>query len=133
MRVMAYTASLLAGLALLGGFLWWRRKLLKAKWFWGLAVIGGFTPYIINTAGWMLTENGRQPWIVQGLMLTEDGVSPSVSATEIIISMVAFGLVYLILGVVWATLMVRTAKKGLPDESDDAESDDPDRAPALTY
>ena len=35
-------------------------------------------PFIVNTAGWMLTENGRQPWIVQGLQLTKDGVSPSV-------------------------------------------------------
>ena len=34
----------------------------------------------MNTAGWVLTENGRQPWIVQGLMLTSTGVSTSVSA-----------------------------------------------------
>ena len=38
-----------------------------------------FTPFVMNTAGWMLTENGRQPWIVQGLMKTADGISPSVS------------------------------------------------------
>ena len=37
--------------------------------------LGGAAPFLMNTAGWMLTENGRQPWIVQGLMLTEDGVS----------------------------------------------------------
>ena len=48
----------------------------------------------MNTAGWLLTENGRQPWIVQGLMKTEDGVSPSVSATEIWISLVIFILLY---------------------------------------
>ena len=35
-------------------------------------------PFVMNTAGWLLTENGRQPWIVQGLQLTKDGVSPSV-------------------------------------------------------
>ena len=46
----------------------------------------------MNTAGWMLTENGRQPWIVQGLMKTADGVSPSVSATEIWISLAVFAL-----------------------------------------
>ena len=44
-------------------------------------------PFVMNTAGWMLTENGRQPWIVQGLMKTADGVSPSVSTTEIWISL----------------------------------------------
>ena len=37
------------------------------------------TPFLINTAGWLLTESGRQPWIVQGLMTTTNGVSPSVS------------------------------------------------------
>ncbi len=134
MRVMAYTASAVALLAVVGGFLWWRRKLVDARWFWTLTVVAVVTPYIINTAGWMLTENGRQPWIVQGLMLTEDGVSPSVSATEIWISMGVFALVYVILGIVWATLMVRTSKKGLPpDDSDSHDSDDPDRVPALTY
>jgi cytochrome d ubiquinol oxidase subunit I len=134
MRVMAYTASAVAALALLGGFLWWRRKLADARWFWGLAVIAGVTPYLINTAGWMLTENGRQPWIVQGLMLTEDGVSPSVSTTELWISIIVFALVYLIVGVVWLTLMIKAAKKGLPDEPDDAdESEHSDSAPALTY
>ena len=38
------------------------------------------TPFLINTAGWVMTEMGRQPWIVQGLLKTEDGVSPRVSA-----------------------------------------------------
>ena len=41
----------------------------------------------MNTAGWLLTENGRQPWVVQGLLLTEDGNSPSVSLTEVAISL----------------------------------------------
>ena len=40
-------------------------------------------PFLMNTAGWLLTENGRQPWIVQGLQLTRDAVSPSVSTTTI--------------------------------------------------
>ena len=38
----------------------------------------------MNTAGWLLTESGRQPWIVQGLMLTKNGVSPSVSFTYLV-------------------------------------------------
>ena len=68
----------------------------------------------MNTAGWMLTENGRQPWIVQGLMKTADGVSPSVSTTEIWISLAAFALLYLALGVADLVLMLRYARKGLP-------------------
>ena len=63
------------------------------------AIWAVFTPFIMNTAGWMLTENGRQPWIVQGLMKTADGVSPSVSATEIWISLAVFAALYAALGV----------------------------------
>ena len=64
----------------------WRRRSGSC----GRPIWAVFTPFIMNTAGWMLTENGRQPWIVQGLMKTADGVSPSVSATEIWISIAVF-------------------------------------------
>ena len=47
--------------------------------FLTLSVWAAALPFVINTAGWVLTENGRQPWIVQGLQLTKDGVSPSVT------------------------------------------------------
>ena len=56
------------------------------------------TPFVMNTAGWMLTENGRQPWIVQGLMKTINANSPSVTATDIWISLVVFVLIYIALG-----------------------------------
>ena len=56
-------------------------------------------PFLMNTAGWMLTENGRQPWIVQGLMKTANGVSPSVSATEIWIRLWCSCAIYVVLGV----------------------------------
>ena len=56
------------------------------------------TPFLMNTAGWLLTENGRQPWIVQGLMKTINANSPSVSSTDIWISLIAFVLIYIALG-----------------------------------
>ncbi len=51
----------------------------------------------MNTAGWLLTESGRQPWIVQGLQKTAIANSPSVSATEIWISLAVFVLSYIVL------------------------------------
>ena len=132
MRFMAYTASAVALLAVIGVFLWWRKKLVGARWFWGLAVVAVVTPYIMNTAGWVLTENGRQPWIVQGLMKTDAAVSPSVTATEIWISIIAFGIIYVILGFVWVSLMLKGAKKNLP-EDESSKTKDRDEAPALTY
>ena len=68
------------------------------------------------TAGWLLTESGRQPWIVQGLMLTKDGLSGSGSATQVAISLGIVIVLYITLGVIAAVLMVRHARRGMPDE-----------------
>ncbi len=57
-------------LALWGAWLLHRGRLEGSKWFLRLSIWAVVTPFLMNTAGWMLTENGRQPWIVQGLMKT---------------------------------------------------------------
>jgi cytochrome d ubiquinol oxidase subunit I len=67
----------------------------------------------MNTAGWLLTENGRQPWIVQGLMKTANGVSPSVSATDIWISIFVFLAVFVALGIADCWLMLRYGRRPL--------------------
>jgi cytochrome d ubiquinol oxidase subunit I len=116
MRVMAYLASIVFVFALWGAWLLFRRRLEKAKWFLRIAPWVVFLPFLINTAGWMLTENGRQPWIVQGLMLTKNGVSPSVSAADIWISLVVFYLIYAVLGVADCWLMLRYSRRAIGDD-----------------
>ena len=113
MRVMAYLATVVFILAAWGAWLLYRRRLDTAKWFLRVAPWAVLLPFLINTAGWMLTENGRQPWIVQGLMKTANGVSPSVSATDIWISIVIFVLVFAVLGVADAWLMLRYGRREL--------------------
>jgi cytochrome d ubiquinol oxidase subunit I len=71
-------------------------------------------PFAMNTAGWLLTESGRQPWIVQGIMLTKNGISPTVSTTWIAISLVVFVLLYGTLGIVDLMLMLRYSRRQLP-------------------
>ena len=66
MRVMAYLAALIALFALWGLWLIRRKTLGKAKWFLLIAPWFAIAPFLMNTAGWLLTESGRQPWIVQG-------------------------------------------------------------------
>jgi cytochrome d ubiquinol oxidase subunit I len=51
-------------------------------------------PYLANTAGWILTEMGRQPWIVFGLQKTSEAVSPNLSPGTVLFSLIAFTLVY---------------------------------------
>ncbi len=134
MRVMAYVATLVALFALWGIWLWWRKKLATSRVF--LAVAGWImiTPFLMSTAGWFLTESGRQPWIVQGLMLTRDGLSGSGSATQIVISLGLVVVLYTVAGVIATILMVRHARRGLPEERPSADSPTTgDPTPSLTY
>ena len=130
MRVMAYSAMLILLLALWGLWLLRRKRIADARWFLRVAVWAAVLPFITNTAGWMLTENGRQPWIVQGILLTKNGVSPSVSTTTVAISLIVFFVLYGVLAVVDFVLMSKYARKELasPLPEEPAVS-----APAMTY
>ncbi len=136
MRVMAYLGSLIALLALWGAWLLHRGSLDRSKWFLRVSLGAVVTPFLMNTAGWLLTENGRQPWIVQGLMKTANANSPSVTSTDIWISLIAFLLVYIALGAADLLLMLRYSRRELKDDHDDG-SDAPGAGattiPALTY
>ncbi len=68
-------------------------------------------PYIANELGWIVAEVGRQPWIVYGLMKTKDAVSHLVTS-QVIISLLAFIVIYSLLGAVDFYLLVKYAKKG---------------------
>ena len=83
MRVMAYLAVLVLLISLWGLWLIRRKTLATSRVFLWVAVWGAVLPFLMNTAGWFLTESGRQPWIVQGIMLTKNGISPTVSATAV--------------------------------------------------
>ena len=64
-----------------------------ARWLWAI-MAAPLLPILGNSFGWIFTEVGRQPWLVFGLMTTSTGVSPSVSAGEVLTSMVVFTLLY---------------------------------------
>jgi len=72
-----------------------------------------FLPYVANTTGWLLTETGRQPWVVHGLMQTKDAVSPNLTPATVLISLIGFVLIYAALMVIDLYLLVKFAKKGL--------------------
>jgi cytochrome d ubiquinol oxidase subunit I len=68
-------------------------------------------PYIAIEMGWVLAEVGRQPWIVYGLLKTSDAVSP-IASSQVLTSLIAFVLVYGLLGAVGFYLIFKNAKKG---------------------
>ena len=87
------------------------------SWAWKVAIWSAPLPLLASLMGWLFTEMARQPWIVFGLMLTEDGVSPNVTGVEVLISMVAFTLLYGVLAVVEFKLIIKAAKEE-PDKWD---------------
>ena len=134
MRVMAYLGTLIVLFALWGAWLLHRGALDRSKWFLRLATWAVVTPFLMNTAGWLLTESGRQPWIVQGLMKTINANSPSVTSTDIWISLVAFVAIYIALGAADLLLMLRYGRKELDNNDDgDPGAGGATAVPALTY
>ena len=114
MRVMAYLGALVLLIAAWGLWLIRRRKLGTSRVFLQVAIWAAVLPFLMNTAGWFLTESGRQPWIVQGIMLTKNGISPTVSTTWRWISLIAFIVLYGTLATVEIVLMIRYARRDQP-------------------
>jgi cytochrome d ubiquinol oxidase subunit I len=115
MRVMAYVGVLMFLIAALGAFLYRTKKLETARWFQRAAIAAIALPYIAASAGWILTEMGRQPWIVQDLLLTSEANSPNVSTAWIGISLGVFVALYATLLVVAFWLMRRYARVDPPE------------------
>jgi cytochrome d ubiquinol oxidase subunit I len=131
MRVMAYGALLVFLISLWGLWAIWRKTLVISRVFLWVATWAAVLPFLMNTAGWFLTESGRQPWIVQGIMLTKNGISPTVSVTTLWISLIAFIVLYGTLATVDLLLMLRYSRKELPPPRDQADTDAP--VPAVLY
>jgi cytochrome d ubiquinol oxidase subunit I len=102
-QIMVACGSVLSGVAVLGAFLAWRRRgLPDQRWFLRLLVACGPLGFIALEAGWTVTEVGRQPWIVRGVLRTADAVTPR---PGLVVPLVTFTAVYLFLSfVVVATL-----------------------------
>jgi len=135
MRVMAYLGGLVWVFALWGLWLLRRKKLETSRLFLFAATWAVITPFLMNTAGWFLTESGRQPWIVQGLMLTKNGISPSSSFTYLVISVVIFIALYLILAALFLVFMLRYSRREPgPDPSLAAADGEADaHVPSMLY
>jgi cytochrome bd ubiquinol oxidase subunit I len=130
MRTMAYIGTILAAVAVLGAIFYRRRKLEQMRWFLWTAMVAMFLPFIAAAAGWVLTEMGRQPWIVQDLLKTSEANSPNVSTAWIGTSLGVFVALYIALGIVDFVLMRRYA---LLDPPEPPRTTAEPAAPAVTY
>ncbi|MFJ3710262.1 cytochrome ubiquinol oxidase subunit I [Streptomyces sp. NBC_01387] len=94
------------------------------KWGWRVGMASLVFPLIANSIGWVFTEMGRQPWAVFGLFKTADSVSPGVSQTEMLISLIVLMTLYTVLGWINVRLMKKYAVMG-PDTDEQPPAKDP--------
>jgi cytochrome bd ubiquinol oxidase subunit I len=93
-------------------FGWWKRKrLVDNPRYLKLMLLSIPLPYVACELGWIVAEVGRQPWIVYGLMKTSDAVSP-IAVSQVLTTLVAFIVVYGLLGVTGFYLIAKNALKG---------------------
>jgi cytochrome d ubiquinol oxidase subunit I len=96
-----FVAVYLVGLLLL----LWGRRIYRQRWFLWIIMLMLPAPWLANLFGWTVSEVGRQPWIVWGVLPTSKGNSPTVVAGETIFTTLVFSGIYLLLGVLFLSLV----------------------------
>ncbi|QYC40265.1 Cytochrome bd-II ubiquinol oxidase subunit 1 [Nonomuraea coxensis DSM 45129] len=89
------------------------------SWMWRVAVWSVALPFLAHSFGWIFTEMARQPWIVFSQMKTADGVSPTVGAGTVLISLILFTVLYGALALVELGLMIKFGRKSPPSPEDE--------------
>jgi len=97
-RIMLAIGFFMIAAALYGAWLLWRGHLFETRWYLRVVAQSWWVGFVAVIAGWVVTESGRQPWIVQGILRTADSVSP-VPGASIATTLALFVIVY---GVVFA-------------------------------
>ncbi len=125
-RVMVGLGLLMIAIGAVGAFLWWRRKLFDATWFLRPITYAWPLGFIAIVAGWWVTETGRQPYLVYGLLRTVDAASP-VAFSAVLFTLILFVLIYssvFSMGILYINKLIEKGPEGKavspdadPDES----------------
>ncbi|WP_067817593.1 cytochrome ubiquinol oxidase subunit I [Actinomadura kijaniata] len=123
-QVMVGMGFALLGLVVWLAVHWWRRRdLPRTPWFWRASALSGLAAVLALEAGWVVTEVGRQPWIVFGVLRTRDAVNP---APGLVWGFVLVSAVYAVLTVATVYVLRRMVRDKpvpvAPQESDVTES-----------
>ncbi|HYT96992.1 MAG TPA: cytochrome ubiquinol oxidase subunit I [Casimicrobiaceae bacterium] len=115
-RIMVGIGLLMLATALWGLWLRWRGRLFKSRAYQNACIAMLPAGFIAVLAGWTVTEVGRQPWIVYGLMRTRDAVSPSLTGADVLMSVLLYVVVYLVVFGAGIYYMTRLARAGPPEQ-----------------
>ena len=111
-HIMAGLGTYFALLMVVSAFLLWRGQLFTTRWALWPLMLSFPLPYIANTAGWMTAEVGRQPWIVYGLIRTDQGYSKYVSSGSSLFTLLGFMGMYTVLSILFIVLVYRIIHNG---------------------
>ena len=117
-RVMVGLGLLMLAMVVWAGILHWRGRLFDTRAFQNACIAMIPAGFVAVVAGWTVTEVGRQPWIVYGLMRTRDAVSPSLTGANVALSLALYVIVYLIVFGAGIYYMARVARAGPPEHVD---------------
>jgi cytochrome d ubiquinol oxidase subunit I len=96
-RIMLAVGLFMIAAAVLGAFLWWRGTLFETRWYLRVMAQCWWIGFVAVIAGWMVTESGRQPWIVQGVLRTAEATSPVIGASiagTLALFVIVYGIVF---------------------------------------
>jgi cytochrome d ubiquinol oxidase subunit I len=100
------------GCGRLGWALRWRKKLFDTPFFLSLSQAASVLGFVAVIAGWCVTEVGRQPWTVYGMLRTAISVSPSLKSSDVALSFSGYMLLYLLIFPWGLYLVVRIIRRG---------------------
>jgi cytochrome bd ubiquinol oxidase subunit I len=113
-RVMLAIGFYMIAAALFGAWLLWRGRLFETRWYLTIVANTWWVGFVAVIAGWLVTESGRQPWIVQGVLRTADATSP-VPGGSVATTLVLFVVVYCIVFSFGAYFINRLIARGMQD------------------
>jgi cytochrome d ubiquinol oxidase subunit I len=117
-RVMVGIGVLMLAVAYWGLWLRWRGRLTTSRAYHNACIAMLPAGFVAVVAGWTVTEVGRQPWVVYGLMRTRDAVTPSLTGSDVLLSFALYVVVYLIVFGAGIFYMARLVRAGPPEHVD---------------
>jgi cytochrome bd ubiquinol oxidase subunit I len=118
-QTMVVIGSLLLLLGLVAGFIWRRRRgPPESVWFWRAAAVSGVAAVVALESGWIVTEVGRQPWIVWHLLRTSDAVTTARGIWWVFAGTV---LLYAVLGTITVVLLRAMSRRWRTGDIDEAD------------
>jgi cytochrome d ubiquinol oxidase subunit I len=96
-RIMIAIGFFMAAAMIVGAFLWWRGTLFETRWYLLIMSQTWWIGFVAVISGWVVTESGRQPWLVQGILRTADATSPVIGravAVTFVLFIVVYGIIF---------------------------------------